>query len=249
MSKNIEYGEATESFERKALSKKGDLWGVVPSLLILSVYPISNIQAVRDMLPDFGVERGSALVVGTLCVLLASYFLITKAVGWGDVGLRTPVRIGRAILLGFAIMIGVFAFANIGGGIVIEILDLPQKDAETSSFSNIKGNLPLLLYWLAVSWTTAAFFEEMTFRGFMLNQLADFFGGSKAGFRYAALVQGVLFGVAHFYQGLAGMILTGFAGVAFGLSYLLAKRSLWPVVIGHGMLDSALFIAIYFGLL
>jgi membrane protease YdiL (CAAX protease family) len=247
MLKTIESVESTESFERKTLSKKGSLWGVAPILLILSIYPIAKIQAVRDLVPDFGIEHGSALVVGAICVLLASFFLRARGVRWREVGLEAPARIGRTILLGLAVMVGVFAFANIGGGILIEILDLPQKDADISSFSGIKGNLPLLLYWLAVSWTTAAFFEEMIFRGFMLNQLADVFGGTKAAFAYAALAQGVLFGVAHFYQGVAGMILTGFAGVAFGFSYLIAKRSLWPVVVGHGMLDSVLFSAIYFG--
>ena len=51
------------------------------------------------------------------------------------------------------------------------------------------------------------------------------------------LLQAVLFGVAHYYQGLVGMVATAVVGALLGLS-VLATGSLWPAVVAHVVLDA-----------
>ena len=41
--------------------------------------------------------------------------------------------------------------------------------------------------------------------------------------------------------------MTGMIGIAFGASYLLLKKSLWPIILVHGAMDSIAFTALYLG--
>jgi len=58
----------------------------------------------------------------------------------------------------------------------------------------------------------------------------------------------VLFGLGHFYKGLAGMIDSGVAGLILGSAYLLSGRNLWTSIFAHGFIDTFGVIALYFGL-
>ena len=54
----------------------------------------------------------------------------------------------------------------------------------------------------------------------------------------AAIFQAVLFGLVHAYQGIGGILTTGLIGLTFGLLYLVARRNLWPTIIGHGLVNT-----------
>ncbi len=62
----------------------------------------------------------------------------------------------------------------------------------------------------------------------------------------ACIVQGALFGVAHAYQNLLGIAITGTLGVLMGLIVLASGRNLWLVIIGHGLFDASRFVLFYF---
>ena len=59
-------------------------------------------------------------------------------------------------------------------------------------------------------------------------------------------MQGALFGVAHAYQNLLGIAITGTLGVLMGLIVLASGRNLWLVIIGHGLFDASRFVLFYF---
>ena len=42
----------------------------------------------------------------------------------------------------------------------------------------------------------------------------------------------------HAYQGIGGILTTGLIGLTFGLLYLVARRNLWPTIIGHGLVNT-----------
>ena len=87
----------------------------------------------------------------------------------------------------------------------------------------------------------------MTYRGYVLNRAADL--GDRTGFAWAfslLLVMG-LFGFGHSYQGLAGMLDTGFHGLVFGILYLASGRNLWACIIAHGVCDTVGIVLIFFG--
>jgi membrane protease YdiL (CAAX protease family) len=88
----------------------------------------------------------------------------------------------------------------------------------------------------------AGFFEESLFRGILMDRLA------AAGRRpiLQVLISGLVFGCLHFYAfaGLPAALLaqTATTVLGWGLAalYLMSKRSLWPCVIAHVLIDSAL---------
>ena len=63
----------------------------------------------------------------------------------------------------------------------------------------------------------------------------------------AAILQAVIFGLAHAYQGPVGVIKTGAIGLVFGLAYLAVGRNLWPLIIAHGLIDSIDMVTHYLG--
>jgi membrane protease YdiL (CAAX protease family) len=92
----------------------------------------------------------------------------------------------------------------------------------------------------------AGFYEEFTFRGFLMQGLAIFFGAGRGAWIAACVVQGALFGVAHAYQNPLGIAITGTLGVLMGLLVLASGRNLWLVIIGHGLFDASRFVLFYF---
>jgi len=79
-----------------------------------------------------------------------------------------------------------------------------------------------------------------------MQGLAMLFGASRGAWIVACFVQGALFGAAHAYQNLLGILITGTLGVLMGVLVLASGRNLWPVIIGHGLFDASRFVLFYF---
>ncbi len=118
---------------------------------------------------------------------------------------------------------------------------------DASVFRSLVGNEQALVFWLVISWTLAAFMEEMVYRGWLTARLAELWGYSRAGWIIALIGSSALFGLAHLYQGLSGVVATGVTGMLFGTAYLLSGRNLWCAVLAHGLLDTLGFVMIYLG--
>ena len=82
-----------------------------------------------------------------------------------------------------------------------------------------------------------------------MTRLALLFGSGKAGWTAALIIQAILFGLDHFYQGLAGMIDVGIYGLVYGAIFLIARRNLWANVLAHGLLDALAFTLLYLGVM
>ncbi len=117
-------------------------------------------------------------------------------------------------------------------------------------FAPIKWSLGDYLFWLLpVTVGSAAFGEELIFRGFLTDALQRLFGGAPGVpvFVTAVKVQAVIFGALHFYQGVGGMIVAGATGLALGRTWLIAGRRLWAGIVLHALLDGSVMTAIYLG--
>jgi uncharacterized protein len=164
--------------------------------------------------------------------------------GWAAMGFRRPPSWAKAA--GFALLA---AGIRILGG---ELVDLstarlwPPAKAPAIAES-IPGNLGSALLTLLVVWSFAAFGEEISYRGYLLNRSADVLGGSTAASWAAAIFVAVLFGVGHWYKGPAGVIDSGFAGLVLGGAYVLSRRNLWVPILAHGFIDTFGVVALYFG--
>ncbi|MGE5693406.1 MAG: CPBP family intramembrane glutamic endopeptidase [Candidatus Zixiibacteriota bacterium] len=67
-----------------------------------------------------------------------------------------------------------------------------------------------------MSWTLAAFGEEMVYRGYLLNRAADL--GNRVPFAWAAglFLTSIMFAFGHYYQGVTGMVDTGIFALFLG---------------------------------
>jgi len=178
--------------------------------------------------------------------LLAWVSLRLRHMRWRDVGLRRPERwlptIGLALIVGICYqMLDILVIAPVLERLTGEALDL-------SIFKALQGNQLLLMVFLAVSWTEAAFIEEMFFRGYLFNRITDLVGNEKLGIIVALFTTSLVFGAAHAYQGITGVVDTFLGGLVLGLLYLHARRNLWLPILTHGIIDTVGFLLIIFKL-
>jgi membrane protease YdiL (CAAX protease family) len=164
---------------------------------------------------------------------------------WRDIGLRRPAE--WLPIIGLALVIGIGYQALDTVAIAPLLQRLTGQVIDLSGFAILKGNLPTLLVFMAISWTEAAFIEEMFFRGYLLNRFMDVAGRERLGVAIALLANAVIFGFAHAYQGLTGVLDTGLAGLVLGLLYFLARQNLWLPILTHGIIDTVGFLLIFAG--
>jgi membrane protease YdiL (CAAX protease family) len=80
---------------------------------------------------------------------------------------------------------------------------------------------------------TAGVCEELIYRGFVIAYMTTALGMS---FLVAAILSSVIFGVAHSYQGVGGVLKTTAIGLVLALLYGLTG-ALWASIIVHAMVD------------
>jgi len=208
-------------------------WVITPFLITL---------AIGVFLPS--LYLGPLAVVAS--VVIATSFLRRGGLGWRDLGFRRPRSWMKTIFgaLGlYVLLVVTIAFAVMP---LLNALQLGRPDL--GRMSVVRQSLFLYFVFLGpLAWGTAAFGEELIARGFILNRLAEAWGGSRFAWILAALAQGLIFGLAHWMQGLAGVITVTAIGLLFGLAYLRAGRNLWITIITHGLVDTVSLTAIYLG--
>src|SRR4030042_7120415 len=137
-----------------------------------------------------------------LLFIMAWVSLRLRHLRWRDVGLQRPERwlttIGLALLIGIGYQVLDILF------IAPLLQQLTGESIDLSLFSDLPGNLLLLILFLAVSWTEAAFIEEMFFRGYLFNRITDLFGNERVGTLIALIATSLFFGAGHAYQGISG---------------------------------------------
>ncbi len=87
--------------------------------------------------------------------------------------------------------------------------------------------------WSYVS-LTAGVTEEIIYRGFLLFVLMTLLPDVSVWLN--CIIAGIIFGLAHTYQGLSGFIRTSLIGICFSMLYLILG-SLFPLMIFHFLID------------
>ncbi|MFA0962339.1 lysostaphin resistance A-like protein [Roseivirga sp. BDSF3-8] len=126
------------------------------------------------------------------------------------------------------------------------VTHLTGQPMDFSFFESYKGDLRGVLSLFPLIWISAAFGEEIVFRGYLMRQFIKFFGSSKASIVLNILLFGVLFGWIHMYQGLSGQIVTGIIGVLFATIFYVRKYDLWFNIAVHGFVDTIALVLVYF---
>jgi membrane protease YdiL (CAAX protease family) len=193
---------------------------------------------------------GPASLLLTLALL--TVYLRARGSGWAAMGLvplpgwKAKLKVlpqAGLTLVAFAVAVALTTIA--GPAIGLEFLTEIPAEVE-GRWGDVAGNLPNYLLWLGIVWTAAAFGEEMFFRGYLITRLQLLFRGGWLGAALAVAVSALIFGYGHlYYQGWRGAVVTCGIGLAFGSMFLLFKRSLWPLILLHGIIDTLTFTAIF----
>jgi len=110
---------------------------------------------------------------------------------------------------------------------------LTGEQQDVSDFTELEGNVAMLLLLVGLSWTLAAVGEEVAFRGYLLTRLREVLGPSRVAVAAAVVLSSAVFGLIHTEQGLVGVLLATIDGVFFAWLRL-RFASLWASVIAHG---------------
>ena len=241
----VGHAQAVDSSESRAAIGREVLLVLAPLLVALVISDLMGSDR-TDLPGGVAVAQGPLPFVGLVASLwLLWQFSVRRGATWADFGLERPDSWPRTVVKALGVSLGVLAAVVVVVNPTISALGLADRDL--SRLDILEDDVPTLVVNLFVMWITAAFLEELVFRGYLINRLMDLQGRATR-FTWAIALVGssVIFALPHIDQGPEGMIHTGAIGLVFGIAFLVVGRKLWPVVLSHGFIDTIDFISHYF---
>lgn len=178
-----------------------------------------------------------------LAVLAGIVWLSAPDVDAAAVGLRWPQSWPGAWTIGLVLLVVVFVLVStraLRGGALLEAPPVRRPGEGRHSEPPGQATLALLPRTPAerrlftVVGVTAGVCEEWLYRGFFLAVVAALAGGADTWL--LVVVAAAAFGLAHAYQGPAGVVTTGVLGGVMAALYLQTGSLLLPVVL-HALID------------
>lgn len=189
-------------------------------------------------LTGYSTEIYIALTI-LAAVLLRRLAVPMRRLGFG--GPYEPLRYLVLAVVGIGLM-------QLTGSLLEPIWDrVFGAGRDLTRFSEVGGSSSELMKLMALNWTLAAFGEELAFRIVLMRGIAFALGDTPKAFGIALLLQAVIFGLVHMYQGPAGVLGTAINGLIFGGLTLAARGSIWPAAITHGANNSIGIMEMYWG--
>jgi uncharacterized protein len=215
-------------------------WHTASVLIVLGVGSVASFY--QHGFPNLNIPGLSVNLSGYLTVVAEEWFLVLllwlwlKRKGLSMATLtsdrwRTPKAALRD--LGFGLGFLVVGMPLIGG---LSFL-LRMKAASV----NIFPRTPIEAGVYVVLGLTAGYCEELIFRGYLMQQFTVRANSRNLGI----LLQAVVFGLAHGYQGIGRMGIIVVYGCLFG-AFVTWRKSLFPAMIAHGTQDTAIGLAFFF---
>ena len=174
---------------------------------------------------------------------MAGVAALILAVGWGSAafGFRAP-----ALSHLHGVYAGVLA-GSVGGLVLSYVAMLKPRKNTAGGAGPLRKTFDLLTpttarerKWFAMVAISAGFCEEIIYRALPFAILALWWPGGDP--RWYAVIVGVFFGLAHVYQGAAGMVATALLGTVLGLVYA-GTGSLFAAMVLHAVVDLRLLLA------
>ena len=197
------------------------------TLMVVLALPLPNWFVHGDSLT---AEMGRELVFWALTLVLAAYVLLVERRSISSIGFYRPTW--KSVVfgaLGALVMVGGMAFIYL---VIFPALGLSPDEPGTAAVKAFP-------FWFRVLIIArAAVFEEMFFRGFMIERLTEILR-SRWG---AAALSFAAFTLLHLgYWGWAHLLIAGFGGIVLTALYLW-RRDLSANMIGHLLTDAVGFL-------
>lgn len=148
-------------------------------------------------------------------------------------GFRLPAVNSLVIVFSFVLMSAYFIDLFIETNIPSRRKKSAQEWSENTPF--LPANFLEYKHFIFAAFT-AAFCEEVIFRGFFMNYIFSFSGTSTIGLMTALILPSLLFGVMHIYQGHVAIIKIVIGGILFGLIYYYSQSLLIGIIV-HFIID------------
>jgi membrane protease YdiL (CAAX protease family) len=178
-------------------------------------------------------------------VLFGWISLRVRKLRWRDVGMswfrNWKATLGWGIAAGLALE-GFELFVS--QPILVRLL---RKQPDLEDFRPLARNLKVTLIFIALAWVLAAFGEEMVYRGYLMNRVADLFNRTRRAWILSLILVHFGFALAHAYQGWTGIIDEGLMGILLGVIYLRTGRNLAVPIVAHGISDSIDMVLFFLG--
>jgi membrane protease YdiL (CAAX protease family) len=150
----------------------------------------------------------------------------------------------RTFLQSILVMILAMAGFIIGSIVMANITGIPES-SDFSNYNYLQNNFGMLLLTLAAVYIISSFGEEVVYRAFLITRISQLGLNSKSGKIIAVILSAVVFGLAHYSWGPAGIVQTGFMGLALGLCYIYMKNRIWVLILAHAYMDTVLMVQMY----
>ena len=213
-------------------------WHTIVLVIVLLVNSAASARVhgligIRALNPDPQIARYLTAIIFE--------WLIVFYIAWG-VRLRGGSLAGliggawprwRAVLRDGAIAIVFLVVANIVYGTLVKLLRVDPG----AMLKTIVPRTPTEIAVYLVLALSAGFAEEVTFRGYLQSQFTTLTRSVAA----AVVLQGVLFGLSHGYQGPQLMLIITVYGCLFGV-LAVWRRSLRPGMMSHAMQDAVVIL-------
>lgn len=197
------------------LSSKPVEWAVILAFIAITIW-----------------KDNMAYFLGIIFVLL---LLWSKKWDWNNIGLNKPSSWKKVWLQAIYLSVTLLVVIDIIFTPFLELLFEEQVDV--SALDGLRGNLISYIIFIVFMWVFAAFGEEFVYRGLLVKRLGLLLGGNRYAIWIAVIISSILFGMAHKYQGIMGMINTGTVGLIFGIIFIKSKNKLWLTILTHGVYD------------
>lgn len=125
------------------------------------------------------------------------------------------------------------------------IAELTGERVDLSDFAFVEGNITAYIQILLVGLIVGGIFEEVVFRGYIIGWGSRLLPGAPS--VLLAVVSAGIFGFAHYNQGIAGMISTGFIGLCLGLLYIAVGRKVLVPIAAHMAINVIGVTGLYLG--
>jgi membrane protease YdiL (CAAX protease family) len=177
--------------------------------------------------------------------LLGWVSLRWRGLRWKDVGLTINQSLLKLVAIGLAVGVAMEALELFATQPLL--IHLLNRAPDLHELRPLVGNMKLLILGIVLAWALAAFGEETVWRGYLLNRCADVLGRSRAAWIVSAILITLLFGLAHFPQGVTGIIENVIDGAILAGVYFATGRNLIAPMIAHGIQDTMDVLLIYTG--
>jgi len=177
-----------------------------------------------------------------ICVLF-TIWLVRAGLPLNKYGFGAKLNL-KHITLAVTAIIVLRVFAYILNPIIEELVGGPRN---LERFSGVEGSAMSFGVLLLTNWTLAAFGEEFAYRILLMRGLSYIFGDSRKAQVAAFILQSIMFGFIHAYQGPTGIVGSAFSGLVFSAVTLIGRWSIWPAALAHGTNNTIGIISLYLG--